>query len=122
MKEYAYRAVEMDPEFAPAWHLAGIWHSKLANVSRTERLAARLIYGSLPDGASNQKAVEYLNRAIDMDQNVILFKLDLAQHYQETGQKKRAVETLETILDMQPVSLNDYYDLKEARERYEQLI
>lgn len=122
MKEYAYGAVEMDPEFAPAWHLAGIWHSKLANVSRTERLAARLIYGSLPDGASNQKAVEYLNRAIDMDQNVILFKLDLAQHYQETGQKKRAVQTLETILDMQPVSLNDYYDLKEARERYEQLI
>ncbi|TVR28592.1 MAG: hypothetical protein EA390_11615 [Balneolaceae bacterium] len=122
MKEYAYRAVEMDPNYAPAWHLAGIWHSKLANISRTERLAARMIYGSLPDGATNKKAEEYLNRAISMDQNVILFKLDLAQHYQETGQNKRALQILETILDMQPVSMNDYYDLKEARERYEQLI
>jgi tetratricopeptide (TPR) repeat protein len=122
MKEYAYRAVEMDPEFAPAWHLVGIWHSKLANISRTERLAARIIYGSLPDGASNKKAEEYLNRAINMDQNVILFKLDLAQQYQETGQIKKAIQVLETILEMQPVSLNDVYDYKEARERYEQLI
>ncbi|MCC5913886.1 MAG: hypothetical protein JJU46_05880 [Balneolaceae bacterium] len=122
MKEYAYRALEMDREYAPAWHLAGLWHSKLANVSRAERMAARLIYGSLPDGASNIKAEEYLKRAISMDQNVILFKLDLAQHYQETGQKNKAVEVLEKVLVMEAVSQNDFFDLKEARERYEQLI
>jgi len=122
MKEYAYRAAEMDPQYAPVWHLKGVWHSKLANVSRTERLAARLIYGTLPVGATNHKAEEYLNRAIRMDQNVILFKLDLAQHYQETGQARKAKQILKTVLDMQPVSLNDYYDLNEARERYEQLL
>ncbi len=122
MKEYSYSAVKMDPDYAPGWHLKGVWHSKLANVSRTERLAARLLHGRLPDGASNEKAEEYLKRAISMDPDVILFKLDLAQHYQETGQSKKALPILETILEMQPVSQIDYRDMIEAKERYDELM
>jgi tetratricopeptide (TPR) repeat protein len=121
MKEHSYRASELDPDYAPAWHLKGLWHSKIANISRTQRLAARFIYGSLPDGASNNKAEEYLKRAVSMDPDVILFKLDLAQHYQETGQSKKALPVLESILNMQPVSLNDHVDFNEAQERHETL-
>ena len=122
MKEYAERALRMDPNYAPAWHLMGMWHSKLANVSRTERLAARVLYGALPDGASNEKAEEFLLRAIAMDPGVIIFKLGLAQHYQETGQRRNALPVLRSILNMQPVSQNDHMDMQEARERYAQLM
>jgi len=121
MKDYSERALEMDPDYAPAWHLKGVWHSKIANISRTERLAAKLLYGRLPEGASNRKAEEHLQRAINMDQDVILFKLDLAQHYQETGQKQKALPLLESVLEMTPTSQNDQLDQKEARQRYEEL-
>ncbi|CAN5492973.1 hypothetical protein BH23BAC3_BH23BAC3_16030 [soil metagenome] len=121
LKEFSERALQMDPDFAPAWHLKGVWHSKIANISRTERMAAKILYGRLPDGASNKKAEEHLQRAINMEQDVILFKLDLAQHYQETGQQKKAISLLESVLDMTPTSQNDHIDLKEARERYEEL-
>ncbi|MFU8811999.1 MAG: tetratricopeptide repeat protein [Balneolaceae bacterium] len=121
MKEHSYRASELDPDYAPAWHLKGVWHSKIANISRAQRFAARFVYGALPGGASNSKAEEYLKRAISMDPDVILFKLDLAQHYQESGQSDKAVPVLESVLTMQPVSLNDYIDMREARERYETL-
>ena len=122
MKEYSYSAVEMDPDFAPGWHLKGVWHSKIANISRTERFVARLLHGRLPDGASNEKAEEYLKRAISMDPDVILFKLDLAQHYQETGQRKKAIPILEAILEMDPVSQIDHRDMIEAKQRYEELM
>jgi len=121
MKEHSYRASELDPDYAPAWHLKGVWHSNLANISRTQRFAARFVYGSLPGGASNDKAEEYMKRAISLDPDVIVFKLDLAQHYQESGQKNKALPVLESILTMQPVSLNDHIDMREARERYETL-
>jgi len=121
MKEYSEQALKMDPDYAPAWHLKGVWHSKIANISRAERMAAKLLFGKLPEGASNKKAEEHLQRAIDMDQDVIVFKLDLAQHYQETGQHQKALPLLESVLEMTPTSQNDQLDLKEARERYEEL-
>ena len=121
MKEHSYRAARLDPDYAPAWHLKGVWHSKIANISRAERFAARFVYGALPEGASNSKAEEYLKRAITMSPDTILFQLDLAQHYQESGQSKKAYPVLQSILTMEPVSQNDYFDLDEARERYETL-
>lgn len=122
MKEHAELALQKDPEYAPAWHLMGLWHSKLANVSRTERIAARLLYGALPDGASNQKAEEFLRQAIAMDPDVIIYRLDLAKHYQETGQHSKAIPLLQSIFTMQPVSQNDIMDMLKARDRYVRLM
>jgi len=121
MKEYGERALKMDPAYAPAWHLMGIWNSNIAKITRAERIAAKLIYGTLPSGATNEKAEEYLKKAIQLDPSVILFRLDLAQHYQENGQRKKALPVLESILSMEPVSANDRIDMEEARERYDQL-
>ena len=121
IKEYGEKALQMDPAYAPAWHLIGIWHSNIANISRTERLAARVIYGAIPDGATNAKAEHYLKKAIELDPSIIIFKLDLAQHYQENRQKNKAIPILETILAMQADSRYDQLNMAEARERYNQL-
>ncbi len=121
IKEYGEIAITMDPEYAPAWHMIGVWHSNLANVSRTNRIAARLLHGSLPDGATNEKAVEHFEKAIRLDPNVIIFRLDLAQHFQEQGKKEKAIPLLESIFTMNAVSSYDQLNVKEAKERYNQL-
>ena len=121
IKEYADKAVEMDPDYAPAWHLLGVWHSKLSKISTAERFAARLLYGRLPDGASKEKAEEYLLRSIRMEPDEILFQLDLGQHHQEFGEHSKAVPILEQVLAMNPKSENDHHYQREARERLESL-
>ena len=121
IKEYADRAVTMDPGYAPAWHLLGVWHSNLANVSQAERFAARLIYGRLPDGASKQKAEEYLNRAIRMEPDEILFYLDLGQHHQEFGEYSKAIPMFEKSLNLPAISENDRHYQQEARDRLRQV-
>ncbi len=121
IKEYGEKAISMDPDYAPSWHLMGLWHSNIANISRRNRLAAKLIYGSLPDGATNEKAVEHFKTAINLDPTVIIFKLDLAQHYQEQGEREKAIPLLESILKMQAVSTYNQLNMKEAKERYNQL-
>jgi tetratricopeptide (TPR) repeat protein len=120
VKEHGDKALNMDPEYAPAWHLMGVWHSNMANIGRGQRLGARILYGSLPDG-SNEKAELYLRKAVELDPAVIMFRLDLAQHYHENNQGKKAIPVLESILEMQIVSENDYIDMKEAKQRYDEL-
>ena len=121
IKEFADRAVQMDPEYAPAWHLLGVWHSNLSNVSTAERLAARFLYGRLPEGASKDKAEEYLQRAIRMEPDEILFQLDLGQHHQEFGERSKSIPIFERVLAMNPKSENDNHYQQEARERLESL-
>ncbi len=121
IKEHADRAVTMDPGYAPAWHLLGVWHSNLANVSQAERFAARMIYGRLPDGASKQKAEEYLKRAIRMEPDEILFYLDLGQHYQEYREYSKAIPMLEKAISLPAISENDRHYQQEARDRLRQM-
>lgn len=99
IKENVEKAIEIEPDYAPFWHLYGVWHSDVANVSRVDRMAARFISGGVPR-ASNEKAEEYLKKAIQMDEERILFRMDLAKHYTEVGENEKAVEVLEKIREM----------------------
>lgn len=120
IEENISKAAELEPDYAPIWHLYGVWHSDVANVSRAERMAARLVSGGLPDG-SNEKAEEYLKKAIEMDEKSILFRMDLARHYIETGEIEKAEKVLEKILEMEAITKDDPEKLEEAKELLDNL-
>jgi len=114
------KAAELIPEEPLVWHLWGVWHSDVANVGRTERWAARFISRGLPK-ASNEKAEEYLKRAIELDEDSILFRLDLAHHYIEVGEDEKAKEILEELIHMEPHSMDDPEKIENARKLLEDL-
>ena len=115
MKDHLQKAAEKLPDFAPLWHLYGVWHSDVANVSGIGRAAAGLFGEGLPD-ASNEKAEEYLKRAISLDSDNILFRMDLARHYRDTDQKEKAVDTLQELLKLEPKMQGDQRMLNQAEE------
>jgi tetratricopeptide (TPR) repeat protein len=121
IRKHAERAAELDPNYAPVWHLLGIWNSKLANTSRAERVGARMLYGRLPEDASHAKAEEYLKKAIRLEPNEILFHVDLAQHYIASGQQAKAKPILERVLAMNMVSDSDRFYMIEARQNLNEL-
>ena len=111
IKKNVEKAAEMIPDYAPVWHLYGVFHSDVANVSGAEKFAANLISEGIPDG-SNEKAEEYLKKAIDMMPESILFRLDLAKHYLKVDDDVNAVRVLEEISEME-VTLPNEGQLKE---------
>jgi tetratricopeptide (TPR) repeat protein len=115
IEEKIENASRLIPDYAPVWHLYGVWHSDVANVSGAERAAARFLSGGLPDG-SNEKAEKYLKKAIEMDDEQILFRLDLARHYLETDEQEKAKPILKGILEMEPVTKYDPGKIEEAEE------
>jgi len=114
IKENIEKAADMIPDYAPLWHLYGVFHSDVANISGGEKFAANLISKGVPD-ASNEKAEEYLKKAIDMMPESILFRLDLAKHYLKVDDEESAKKVLEEVSDME-VELPNEEPLKEEAE------
>lgn len=120
LKENIEKASELIPDFGPVWHLYGVWHSDVANMSGAVKAAAGLFSGGIPD-ASNEKAEEYLEKAISIDEDNILFHLDLAKHYLEVGNENRARTLLEDIIKMEPQMKDDPGYIDEAEQFLEDL-
>ena len=122
IEEYVVQALDKMPEHAPSWHLHGVWQSEVANVSRTERMAARFLSGGLPDG-SNEQAEEYLKKAIELDPDSILIRLDLARHFERSGQDDKAIAVLEELLalDLEPQTKDDPGHLEDAQSLLDDL-
>lgn len=120
IRDHIEKATDLIPDFAPVWHLYGVWHSDVANVSRGARLTARFISSGLPDG-SHEKAEEYLRKALKMDPDNILVHLDLARHYTEVGRDVAARLILKNMLELEPRMKDDPAYQEEAREILEAL-
>ena len=73
MRQYLDRALKLNPAHAESWHLLGRWHYKIANLSFAEVTAANLFFGGVPKGASNQAAIDCLNKAIQYQPREILY-------------------------------------------------
>lgn len=120
IRDHLRKASEYEPEFAPIWHLWGVWHSDVANISSAERAAASLISEGIPD-ADNETAEKYLKKAIELDNDHILFQLDLAHHYLEIGSDEKAKEVLEKLIELEPRTKDDPGKLDEAKKLLEDL-
>lgn len=122
VKKHAQKAVELLPNYAPAWHLLGLWHSKIANVGSARQFAAGLLSDGLPEGASNQKAVEYMQKAIRLQpEQTLRYKLDLARHYERAEENNKAIQTLKEIVQITPKNDIDRWNLERARDLLKKL-
>lgn len=115
IRDHIEKASNLIPEFAPVWHLYGVWHSDVANVSRGARLMARFISSGLPDG-SNEKAEKYLLKSMEMDPKNVLVHFDLARHYSEVGRNADADLILNKMLELEPRMKDDPVYQEEARK------
>lgn len=107
IKKYADRTIEIDSSHAGAWHVLGRWHFKVANLSWVERTAANTLFGGIPGDASNKKAVDAIQKAIDLDDNYILYYYDLATVYEEMGNDSQAIAVCENAIEKDTITPDD---------------
>lgn len=107
IKKHVDRALAYDSTNAGAWHVLGRWHLKVANLNFMERLAANTLFGGLPDNASNEKAAEAIEKAIELNDKYTLYYHDLAMVYEEMGKKEQAIKACRTALDKENFTPDD---------------
>lgn len=107
VRDEAQRAVDLDPHNDRSLHILGRWNRELANLSPLLKLAAKVVYGGVPEGASNERAVELFNRAIAIAPDRMSHRYELGLTYLEDGQPALAVPLLESVLAMPDREPND---------------
>jgi tetratricopeptide (TPR) repeat protein len=109
VKDYAERALALDPNYDWAYHVLGRWNYEVASLGATERLFAELVYGRLPP-ASTAEAVRLLGRAVVLAPQIPAHHVELGFAYLADKQPGPARAEFEQAIRL---PLHEKYDLEE---------
>lgn len=120
VKTEAEKALELNPESNIANHILGVWQQNVANLSGLLKFFAKVFFGEKLKG-SNEEAVKYLKRAIELDPNHIEHYLELAKTYEYMKEKELMQKPLQMVLDLPSTEEDDPEFKQEAKEMLEDL-
>lgn len=106
-KPFIDAALACDEEHAGAWYLLGRWYYKMANLNFAEKIAAKAFFGGVCEEATNEQAVEALNKAIVYNPDNIRYYFDLATIYDDMKEKESCVSILEKALTINLVTKDE---------------
>jgi tetratricopeptide (TPR) repeat protein len=99
-------AIALDPKQDIGYYLLGRWHFGVANMNFFLKTLVKVVYGGLPT-ASNAEAIQYFQKAIELNPNRVIHHFELAKVYAATGEKKRARAELVKCRALKPVDRDD---------------
>jgi tetratricopeptide (TPR) repeat protein len=103
IRREALRAIELDPQHDGAYHVLGRWNAEIMRLSGFSRFVARNFLGAGIFGqASWNGAITNLERAVELDPERIIHRLDLAAVYADRKRYEDARREL-AVLDTLPV-------------------
>ncbi len=94
VKEDCERAISLDPNNSIAYYILGRTNARLAEKPVMFRWPLGLAWGNRKD------AIKFYLKAISLDPNFIMFRLDLAHAYIDNSDYKEAREQLQAIADL----------------------
>lgn len=110
------KAIALDPKNGFAYHVYGIWHRKMAEIGKTSRLVASVIYGRSPPSGNLEKSIEYLKTAVALNPDVIVSRLELAKSYMAAENWPMARSSLIPIRQL-PIQFSDDAKHKQHAEQ-----
>lgn len=106
VRDYAERAVALDPAYAWAHHVLGRWHHEVVDLGATARLFVRVFYGGLPP-ASATEAVRLLERAVALEPGELQHRLELGFAYLSAGDPTAAAASFRRGLELPSRAVHD---------------
>ena len=107
IKEYLDHTLKANSKHAGAWHLLGRWHFRVANFNLAEATAANVFFGGVPQGATNEQAIEAINQAIKLEPQNLIYHYDLARIYKETKNDEACLQVLNEAICIAPATTED---------------
>ncbi len=112
----AEKAIACDANNDRSHHILGRWNREVAHLSPVLKLAAKVVYGGVPQGASDEKAVAEFKEAIRINPQHVNHHLELGITYMEMKQFDAAIVEFESALALPDTDPNDAQYKVEARE------
>ena len=113
----AKKAIELAPDFAPAYVVLGIYYREIAIANPILKILARLLLGGIPDGTLKDSE-HTLQKALELSPNNIFALLELARTDLLMGKKNEAIEYLTRSQISEPA----WYQDKKLKQECERLL
>lgn len=108
VRKEALEALKLDSANAGALHVMGMWHANIMRLSGVSRFVAKNILGGKTfDEANWNDAASFLEKAVAIEPDRIVHRLNLAEIYRDKGDKAKARETFQAALQLKPLEYND---------------
>lgn len=119
VRKEALESLALDSSNAGALHVMGRWHANIMRLSGIQRFMAKNVLGGKTFSEANWKdAAAYLERAAAIEPDRIVHRLELASVYADNGNKPKAREQYQALLQLKQVDYND----KRYQEQAERLL
>lgn len=106
IKYYCERSIEIDSTYAKPWYILGRWHNAIANLNFLEILAADLLFGGAPEGATDEDALRCMKQALKNEPSSFLYYHGLALAYEELDMDEEAIKVLEEAIKLPLVEID----------------
>jgi tetratricopeptide (TPR) repeat protein len=120
IRQEAETAARLDATNDYAWHVLGRWNYEVANFNPVLKALAQAIYGKLPD-ASNEKAVAYFAKAIALQPQRVIHRVELGRAYLAIGKREKARDAFNKGISLPSAEKDDDNNKARAREMLNQL-
>jgi tetratricopeptide (TPR) repeat protein len=99
VRAHALQALQLNPNHAGALDVMGMWNAEIMRLNSFERFAAKNLLGGQVFGqASWKEAVRYLEAAVAAQPERIVHRINLAEVYEDIGNKAKAREEYEAVV------------------------
>lgn len=116
IRAQAVQCLRLAPTHAGCLHVMGMWNAEVMRLNSLTRLIAKNILGGRVFGtASWKEAVRYMEAAVASEPERIVHRVDLAEVYNDVGEKAKARAEYETALRLPVADVNDNAYKAQAR-------
>ncbi len=93
IKDYAERAIKINPNYGKAQYVLGKWHYEMYILSGFKKAAVKLMYGGLPSGDPDI-AIACMEKCRNLEPYFVSNYLDLGRAYKEVRKPTEAIDVL----------------------------
>lgn len=120
VEQYAKKAIELNPKFAPPYAVLGVFYREVANLNWLERAFANSFAGGVPK-ATNEDSEKMFLKAIELDPSSVYAHYQLALSYEIAGKRDQEVKALKEVAELSPRNSQELSFKTEAQKRLQKL-
>jgi len=117
IKEYADRALAINPNHGKAWFIEGKWHYEMLNLSTFKKVAIKVMYKGMPK-SNIDSAISDFEKCKTLEPYFAMNHLALGKAYYYNKQYEKALASLQQCVKCPTMSIGD----KAVKEEAKQLI
>jgi tetratricopeptide (TPR) repeat protein len=121
-KEYADKAVVLNPSFGKAYYMVGKWNADVIDLSWFKKAAIKTLYGGGMAPASLDSAVANMEKCKILEPYFVLNYLELAKLYKSDNKPAKAIEVLNRLVKLPTRTADDVALKAEGKKMLDEML